>query len=284
MTHSLLRSKDRSILLLAILAIGCACLLTGCSKWQFPGFMAKDEINEESVQVRLSLDKGTYRPGDMVTAKVELINRTNKTLIVAMPCSAKLESESNITFWMFNNNEKSMLRQVPVVPEGRTVVPPPVRLFPGQTQERQFCFVRSSVVAGKHLLQAKYTGTWGIDGGDIGPMLISNDVNYTVGGKRVWERDEDGVLRKTSAIEIAKKKYGRSVRRADARLIRNEAGILDWWVTLEKTPVDTETDGKDRVAYLVSPYNCSIRQKMKPDPKAFSKTEDVDADEVSEVR
>jgi len=81
-----------------------------------------------------------------------------------------------------------------------------------------------------------------------------------VGGQRVFRRDETGLIRREDALEVAKQQIGAPVVSAEAKLVRNEGGFLDWWVQAEAKAAPRPV----RKAFFISPYTGAVRAEAKP--------------------
>ena len=75
---------------------------------------------------------------------------------------------------------------------------------------------------------------------------------------RDFKRDAKGILLKSEAIRVAQEKVGGNTFKSDATLVRDEAGFLNWNVTVE-----IEVGGLRKTqGFLVNAYTGAIRGKM----------------------
>ena len=98
----------------------------------------------------------------------------------------------------------------------------------------------------------------------IGHKISAPPIQFSVSGQRAFQRDSAGVLLKADAIEMCLAELARPIAKAEALLVENEAGLLDWWVVAELAPEALKGDEQGRVAWRVNPYLGAIRGPTAP--------------------
>lgn len=93
----------------------------------------------------------------------------------------------------------------------------------------------------------------------IGHKISAPPIEFSVAGERAFQRDSEGVLLKADAIEMCPAELSRPIARAEALLVENEAGLLDWRVFAELAPEALKGDEQERLAWRVNPYLVAIR-------------------------
>ena len=165
-THILLRAAPALVLVIA--------LASSCSRWNVDAVAVARQ--GAGLELLLSLDRASYRPGEMVRCTVHLVNAGDKRLVVALPHVAPLERDSNIRFFARDVEAPSVVRCRPVLPEGG-LEPKALELEPAQTVSGTFAFVGLTARSGAYRFQAHFIAT--LDAGGDAPVeaLVPADVN-----------------------------------------------------------------------------------------------------------
>ena len=257
MTFSKQPLKAR-LFLLSLVCLVLVSSLCACSRLAVSGGAGKTE--RLPFELRIELDKSSYRPGEMVVCTVKLISLMDDDVMI-MPLQA-LESrnESNLNFYIGGWAEATdAVRRVPV----QLVLPPNKRqprevAARGQIEET-LTFVNLTEFPGTFKLQAHYTSALMVSKQET-RMIISVPIKYTVAGSKLFERDADGMITEDEAIRLAVKSYGKLSRETRAILVPHEdSGLFKWWVTIEKMPHDITANDSPRIAFYVSPYTGKVQ-------------------------
>jgi hypothetical protein len=233
----------------ALAALATALLAAGCA--------SSDLLEPEGpVAIEVSLDKKTYRPGEAAVCTVALTNRSGEDVDVQVPNFASLR------FYYGPVGTDVRLERPPVAsplePAGQTVS---VRV--DETVYRRFVLTRVTQDVGSQALHVVYkSGKADVDRG-IG--VIARAVPFAVKGVRRFARDSEGLLMAADAKRVARKAAGaEEAAVAEARLIRNEAGFLDWWVDVQKRPAGSARAKAEPKSFFVNPYTGRVRTAAKP--------------------
>lgn len=240
------RRVSAGYLILFFLLIGGLCQ----TPW------AKDKAPAaDPIELKLTLDKAAYRPGEAVLATVEVSNKTRGALK-----AYKLNAKSVVLVFGKEDDPERMERRV-VVSELETL-DLYTSLEPGVAQKRTFLVTRLTEFAGPMAVQAHY-----IAGGEVaakaGPKIYSNAAAYKVEGKRALRRDPEGFIVKDEALRLAlAAAKGGEAGDAQAIFVRDEAGFYKWYVNVKPK------GGGETAAWFIDPYKGSVWHKAKPfDPK-----------------
>ena len=252
--------------MLAALLVGAALLFVGCSQNRSAKEDASEVVQAEPVfKVEVDLDKKTYRVGDMVQCQVRVINQTTDDLLIVPPMARRLKSQSNIDFYYGFKGAFDVRRVVPVLPDAEDVkklgTPPPEPISgEGQLKPRDFFFTTITSEPGTYQFQAHFMSSLHVrtPGRNI---AYSVPVEFRVKDKVALRRDEEGMVLADEAVRVAKDKYGKLVRDGYAMLVKNDKGLWDWRVTLEKMPSDVRPGEEKLIAYNVSPYGGFVREE-----------------------
>jgi len=232
------RAAALGVLAAAFLAAGCA---------------SNDLLKPEGpIAIDVSLDKATYRPGEAAVCAVALTNRSGKGLDVQIPNFASLR------FYYGPIGTDIRLERQPVA----SPLEPAVKTLPvvrGETVRRRFVLTRVTQDAGRQALHVIYRS--GKEDIDRGVGVIARAVPFVVDGHQRYARDSQGLLMERDAKRVAREAAGAGEKAAaDARLVRNEAGFLDWWVDVKKA-APAKAGAK---SFFVSPYTGRVRAAAKP--------------------
>lgn len=251
--------------ILPVLAVALALApLTGCrrllSRLPIAGKFVGERTAPEKgpIQFRLKADQATYRIGDRVAAEVALCNLSRKNLKVQFPDALSIE------FYLAGPGDTDPVRINPVFsrkePLGQVGV-----LDGGTTWGRTFVFTTATQKPGQYRLIGIYHPLPKGVVTDLVPVT-SNPIFFTVSNQVACRRDRDGILLKEDAIAIAKRYLGRPTTDAVALLVENDAGFLDWWVTLTIDPRQLRPGEESRQAFFVNPYLATIVRNRKARP------------------
>jgi hypothetical protein len=129
-------------------------------------------------------------------------------------------------------------------------------LAPGQTLKRPFVLTRLSEFGGALTAQAHLAPS----APGLPPKIYSNVVQFEVKGKPLFARDPDGLILKKEAVRLAAAAAQGEVQQAQALLITDEMGFLQWWVNVELKPAGAAA----RVmSYFIDPYVGRVRAQAK---------------------
>jgi hypothetical protein len=213
------------------------------------------------------LDAAAVRPGEAVVAEVLLLNAGGEA-IRATP----LNHES-VSFWLYPAGSADAVELEPVFSD-KEPVKEARELERDGLWARRFVLTRAAVEAGAYTVQATYSSDPARLLGRV-ETTASRPVALRVEGERALERDRDGVILSEEAVRIARGVLGEEGE-AEARLVVNEAGFLDWMVRVTGTE-----EGK---AVLVNPYLGKVRGETEasqfperdedPGPRVFPRRAD----------
>ncbi len=209
----------------------------------------------------VTLDKEVYRPGEMAVCELELVNYLEEIVFVPEPYSTRFSRESNLNFRTIRKDDLKTLRRTPIAIKKQRF-PLMVQIDGMGTYKKKFAFVNLTEEAGSYQFLAEYF-TASVDS-QSERKTLSARLEFKVEGERLWRRNRQGHIVKDDAIRIAREKYGRPVKSADAFLKETVSDLLDWWVTLERAPEDVGPGESDRVAYYISPYGGFVRREVAP--------------------
>ena len=237
--------------------LGFILLLQGCQSFSPKAAPAPSE----DCTLKMALDKSSYQPGEAARVTVELINNTSQTKRMQ-----KLNARSVEFFFGRVGSPERMGRQA--VSSKDEPMEEQTELAPGQTLKREFILTRLSEYGGALTAQAHYTPL----APGLPPKIYSSMVQFEVKGKRLFARDPEGLIHKKEAIGLAGTAARGEVRQAQAILITDEMGFLQWWVNVELKPAGSSTRV---VSYFIDPYlgrvraqaNAPFDPKMAEDPR-----------------
>ncbi len=213
--------------------------------------------------VAADLDSASYRPGQAVICTVALINTGKRDV-----STAALQSNTLQFFYGPVGTDVRLAREP--VRSSLEADAGAVTLHPGAKVERKFVFTQVAEEAGRYALHAFYRQTFA---GDTTSSVIAPAVLFKVEGEPVFHRDAKGVLLKEEALRIAKEKAGSNVAKSESTLIRNEAGFLEWWVTVELATEGGPAAVPSAKGFLVNPYTGAIRVEARPHAQQDNPTE-----------
>jgi len=223
------------------------------------GCGAKHSAPAPDAVLKLSLTgpRHDLRPGEALVVTAKLSNPGKEPLGVS-----QLNAES-VTFLVWNEDSPAPLarRAVASSKEGMDAQ---TELMPQTFQERPFVLLKGTEEAGTWFAQARYASS-GAD--DSSFTIFSPPLEYRVVGERALERDATGLLTRDEAVRLASARLAQPVSADFARLVRNEAGLLDWWVTLETTTEPEANSAPAAHGFFINPYLGLVRSAAKPDPK-----------------
>jgi hypothetical protein len=247
----------------AVLALG------GCVFFAQPGKLegksrdcAPDQIN-----LRLSLDKKVYRPGEAMVMEVALTNTTGKEQ--PLP---RLDVRS-LSFWFGQVGEERRLQRTPVVSKKeekdlKEKGGEEASLKPGQSWTRSFVHTGLTPETGQYVAQVHLESV--LAGTSADNKLYSNAPSYQVQGERLFKRDSQGLLELGEAFDLAAKQLTASVVSKDGILIEDEMGFYKWWINLDTlTP-----DGRPvKTGFLIDPYLGRVWSKAQPFDESLKRTQ-----------
>jgi hypothetical protein len=226
------------------------CLLIGPT-----GCAGGPAVDASEIAVSAHLDRGSYRPGQAVVCSVSIKNATRKDLPVPFPNARCVEFHCGLA-----GTDVRLKRDAVRSPkeEGFRMVP----LKPGQTLKRRFVLTRVTEQEGTHALHVFYHPAKAAE--VLGPKYIAPTIGYHVAGPVLFHRDAKGILLKKDAAKVAVAKAGGGDAKADAVLVRNEAGLLEWWVNVVRSSGGGREPAGRTSSYLVCAYRGTVRASAKP--------------------
>jgi hypothetical protein len=196
------------------------------------------------------LDAEEFRPGEAVVCTVTVTNDGTG------PGSAGVLSADTMEFW-YGPRGTDLRFQRDAVRSIKEKGLESATLAPKESITRRFLLTRLTEEEGNYAFHALYSPEGNVAGtpGIAGPAFL-----YRVDGRRVFRRDDVGLIRKEDVLEVVKRKVGPEVISAEAKLVRNEGGFLDWWVQAE-----AKANGQSvKKAFFVNPYTGAIRAEARP--------------------
>ncbi len=246
----------------AVQALAClvvAGLASSCSMFD------RTPHYEDVLELELVPSQTEWQPGEALVVTAQLKNVGENELVVR-----QLNADSLMFWWWSEANASPLIRQSVFSPEENlalTSTMPKDGLL-----KRNFAFTDVTEEAGNYYIQAIYRTP--VEGKEDSPMVVSEPVAFKVGGERLFSRGEDGLIEKASAITLAEEYLGRPVVAERAKLIKNEAGVYDWWVTVEVAPEALAKGERAAKGFFVNPYIGFIRKEAKPYDAAVNESAD----------
>ena len=140
------------------------------------------------------------------------------------------------------------------------------KLAVGGRIERTFVLTRVTIDSGEYAFHARYQPAKAFD--SSGVSAIAPAVLFKVGPPALYKRDEKGILLESEAIRIVAEAERASRAGATAKLIRNEAGFLEWWVTVVAPAEKEKAVAEEIRSFLVNPYTGRIRAEVNARPSS----------------
>jgi len=244
------RNAGRLLLLvwLAAAPIGCDPFAKKAAK---PTFVLSGELDDE---------EAIYQPGEAVVVTATVKNQGKVPVELGALCAETAE------FW-FGPVSTDLRYRREVVKSPKESGFPQVTVAPGEAISRRFVLTRVTEEEGQYALVFFYNSCGVTPGtpGTAAPAMV-----YVVDGKRRFRRDETGLIRKEDAIAVVKRGVGSELLNTEAKLVRNEAGFLDWWVRGEVKV----NDSLAKRAFFVNPYTGAIRAEAGPEDAPGAKVKE----------
>jgi len=243
--------------------------LGGCAFFSPPdGFAGKPrDALPGQLNLRLSLDREVYRPGEAVVLEVAVTNTTNQE--VPLP---RLDGRS-LSFWFGPVGEGRRCQRTPVMSKKeekdlKEKGDEEASLKPGQRWTRSFVQTELTPETGQYVTQV-HMGPVLVDASADG-KLYSNAPAYQVQGERLFKRDPQGLLELSEALDLAAKQLTANVVSKEGILIEDEMGFYKWWINLDtRTP-----DGRPlKTGYLIDPYLGRVWSKARPFEESLKRTQ-----------
>lgn len=242
--------RGGSLLIAAIIL----SVLLSCSVLKETEFEKPDlkSISEEALIAFIAIDKTQYNPEEPVIATVQINNISGATQNIPT-----LDIKS-LSFYKIEKSSGSVAQVFPIVSPNESLLNfEEVRNK--DWRRRQFVLTDCTPTTGSYSIQAIFN-SGGKDSIEGRPKFASAPFDYNVSGHPMYNRDLKGILLEADAIKIAAKRLDGGYENASSKLVINEAGFFDWWITF--------TIKKDREevkkAYLVNPYLCVVRKEVSP--------------------
>ncbi|HBF34560.1 TPA: hypothetical protein DDW35_08345 [Candidatus Sumerlaeota bacterium] len=266
--HSLTDNKVIRSFTFALL-LSASFLLAGCS-WLKEPFT--DAEKKPQLEMKVAGVKPVYRPGELVVCSIQLTNITSKKITAVGPMVVSPTKgnkvggpESTLRFQFLNKATGLDVRRLPVTPaKGDTDGAVMALAGKESSTPKNFYFTTLTLDPGDYALQVAYKPRI-LEGKDTSEQdqIISAPINFKVAGEPMWKRDRDGVLLQEEAIALAQADYAKPVEKVETQLRENEMGLLEWLVTLEKTPADTIGGQSPVKVYLINAYSGRIFRDQK---------------------
>ncbi len=204
----------------------------------------------EGVTVSLSPDKPSYSGGEGVVVTASIRNDGERELRLAPLSAASME------FWWEAGGSGTPLRRKPVT-SAKEPSQLPLVLAPGATIDRRFLFCDVTLIQGQCELTAIYRSS-------VAEKLqeSAEAARFAVTSDTMFERTSDGLISRGDALDLARNECGGNPGDMKARLIRNEAGFLDWWVGGYCDDVSEEK------AWLINAHTGVVRSEASTPPSA----------------
>lgn len=237
--------------LLAAFPLGCSSLV-------------RKQAAAPRLTVLATLEEATVRPGEAVVCTVRVTNDGDA------PAQAGSLSADTLEFWYGPTGTDLRYRREPVRSAKETGFTP-ITMPPKEAITRRFVLTRLTEEEGHFALHTLYSPGGTVPGK---PGIPAPAFLYRVDGQRAFRRDGNGLIRKEDAVEAVRHVVGGEVANAEAKLVRNEAGLLDWLVA-----ADAQAGGQTaRRAFFVNPYTGAVRAEARPDAAAcIAATEKTEA-------
>ncbi len=219
-------------------------LLAGCA------LRSPDAVRQSFLLVGFTPDT-SVRPGDPVIIETVLVSQYRK------PVTLPVLNASTVDVWFVDESGRTFKRDPVVTPledQAERAV-----LEPGERWRRRFLVTQATETSGSLTIKLVYGGGMSVEAGLPDGPVAADPIPLLVRGPRSFHRDSSGVLMKDDAVEVARTWSGFQQGVADAVLVRNEVGFLDWWVRL--TPSGAQRPSK---ACLVNPYLGDVRAEVDP--------------------
>ena len=203
------------------------------------------------LSVMATLDSVKYQPGQAVVCTVTVKNDGDA------PAQAGSLSADTMEFWYGPGGTDLRYRR-DVVRSIKEQGFDLITIAPKNAISRRFVLTRLTEEEGAFAFHALYSTGGNVPGtpGIAGPAFL-----YRVDGHPLFRRDGHGLIRKEDAVEVVKQKVADDVASPEIKLVRNEAGLLDWYVCAE-----AKGSGQPaKRAFFVNPYTGVIRAEAKPD-------------------
>ena len=233
-------------LLLALLGLAAP----GCGLLRADSAPAAAEV----LELQITLDGSTYRPGEVVRAALRLVSHQDE------PCRVWAPNAQSIKFYFGRLGDPERMERLAVA-STKEDMNAGVALEAQGAFERAFLLTRLTEFNGPLVLQAHYTPG---AGQGMPARIYSNVVNYKVTGPRLFERDPQGYLTRREAIRLATAaalaKAPGKVQQAQTLVIENEWGYYEWQVNVAVVGAAGQSA---LLSFYVDPYNGVVRGEAK---------------------
>ena len=226
-------------------ALATFLFLAGCA------LKSSGEARQSFLLVGFTPDS-TVRPGDPVIVEAVLISQHRK------PVTLPFLNASSVDIWFVEKQSGRTFKRDPVVTP-REDQAERLTLGPGERWRRRFVVTQATETSGSLEIKLIYGGGMSVEAGLPQGPVAADPIPLIVKGPRSFSRDSSGVLLRDDAVEVARRWSGFQEGVADAVLVRNEVGFLDWWVRF--TPTGAQKPTK---ACLVNPYLGDVRAEVDP--------------------
>ena len=242
----------RAGLACVILALSVVLIVLGA------GCAATDErdlLDNPPVELETTLDKPVYLIGEAAVCTAIVRNTSDEEVSLPCPDTKGLDCYYGPLGTDIRYHRTAVRSQ-----KDETVAM--ITIAPGEEFRRQFVFLRMTGAEGMFAFHAVFKPAQIVD--MVGPTIIAKAALFEVKEPTLFKRDMKGLLLRKEAIRVIESRPGAVRGSATARMFRNEAGFLDWYVEVRMAP-----DGKPSAepitrAFLVSPYLGGVRDEVTP--------------------
>lgn len=234
------------------LAVLVALILAGAG---CAGTDERDIFDNPPVELRIELDKQEYRVGEALICTAIVKNVSGEEVTLPCPDTKGLACHygpvgTDIRYQrtpVRSRNDESIAM---------------ITIAPGEEFLRKFVLLRMTGAEGMFAFHGIYKPAQSVE--QIGPTIIAKAVFFAVKQPVLFKRDIKGLLLRKEALRIVEARPGAVKGTASARLFRNEAGFLDWYVEALMRPEGEAKAEPVRRAFLVNPYLGSVRAEITP--------------------
>lgn len=234
------------------IALFVALILAGAG---CAGLDERDIFDNPPVELRIELNNHEYRVGEALICTAIITNVSDEEVTLPCPDTKGLECHygplgTDIRYQrtpVRSRNDESIAM---------------ITIAPGEEFRRRFVLLRMTGAEGMFAFHSIYKPAQSVE--QMGPTIIAKAVFFEVKKPVLFKRNIKGLLLRKEALRIVEARPGVVKGTASARLFRNEAGFLDWYVEVRMRPDgDVKAEPVTR-AFLVNPYLGSVRAEVTP--------------------
>lgn len=230
----------------------------------------------EEVILRLTTEKGVYRPGEAIVLRVTAINTTDEPIQMHMLMATTgppRNARGSVTIWFGKESNTQRLQRFPVISRNEEEGMERsggelIDLGPGEMMSRSFLMTQITGQPGDYVLQTHMEPFWGFQTRRMG-KIYSNRARYRVYGEVLLERDTKGLIQMHEAINIAAAATPGEILLTDAILVDDDVGFYKWWVNVDYQDGNGQTQ---KSGYLVDPYQGRVWRRALPFPESMKQS------------